>query len=97
MTCLIIFLHTLSDEILSFLGEGYKLNNIIESTGRIKWYNDLQGFGVIVDDTSGEEVFVHHSSVQLKAGSELEEGEPVRYQAFLGDRGYQACKVRSTK
>lgn len=79
------------------LGEGKKLNNILKSTGIVKWYNDSQGFGVIIDDTSGEEVFVHHSSVHLTCGSELEEGESVEYKAFLGDRGLQACKVRSIK
>lgn len=73
----------------AYLGEGSKLNSILESTGRVKWYNDLQGFGVIVDDKSGEEIYVHHSSVHVICGSELEEGEPVEYKAFLGDRGFR--------
>lgn len=63
-------------------------------TGRVKWFNDVQGFGIIVDDDNGGEVFVHHSALLPGAFDSLDEGQRVSFEAFQGNNGIQACVVR---
>jgi len=33
------------------------------STGKVKFFNETKGFGFIIDDNSGEEIFVHITGV----------------------------------
>lgn len=70
------------------------MNDTVKSTGRVKWFNDLQGFGIIVDDTSGDEVYVHHSAIIAPGQPNLHEGQQVQFEAYHSRRGIQACTVR---
>lgn len=63
-------------------------------TGRVKWFNDVQGFGIIVDEHNGEEVYVHHTALLPGVFSSLSEGQRVSFEAFEGSNGIQACAVR---
>lgn len=33
------------------------------NTGRVKWFNAKRGYGFIIDNTTSDEIFVHHSSI----------------------------------
>ena len=57
--------------------------------GRIKWFNNKKGFGFLSNCETGEDVFIHHSSIHLNEdtlSSEVNifktviEGEYVSYQ-----------------
>ncbi len=47
-------------------------------TGTVKWFNGKKGFGFISVE-SGEDVFVHHSSIERDGFRTLEEGEKVEF------------------
>ena len=56
-----------------------------ESTGTVKFFNTQKGFGFIVQDGGGEDVFVHISQVERAGLKGLAEGQTLRFS--LVDRG----------
>jgi len=67
--------------------EGEKLK------GKVKWFNDKKGFGFIGVE-NGEDVFVHHSSIQTDGFRTLAEGEEVEFEIEDGAKGKAARAVR---
>jgi CspA family cold shock protein len=54
-------------------------------TGTVKWFNDTKGFGFISRE-SGEDVFVHFSSIRGDGYRSLEEGKSVECVVVSGDK-----------
>ena len=65
----------------------------MKSKGRVKWFNEAQGFGFIVDENSGAEVYVHHTAISDPGYKNLTEGQQVRFEAFRSGPGFQAANV----
>jgi CspA family cold shock protein len=63
-------------------------------TGTVKWFNNDKGYGFIKRNGSGEDVFVHHSSIQASGYRTLNEGETVEFEVKQGPKGLQAENVR---
>ena len=49
------------------------------SSGTVKWFNNKKGFGFIVPDGGGQDVFVHISAVEKSGMQALQEGQKVTY------------------
>ena len=64
------------------------------ATGTVKWFNDAKGFGFITQDDGGEDVFCHHSAIQMEGFKTLKEGQKVQYEVTRGPKGLQAQNVR---
>jgi CspA family cold shock protein len=60
--------------------------------GVVKWFNDAKGFGFIEQET-GEDVFVHFSTIQGDGFKSLAEGEAVTFDVVQGAKGPQAANV----
>jgi len=60
--------------------------------GKVKWFNDAKGFGFIEQD-SGEDVFVHFSSIQMDGFKTLAEGQMVEFEVASGAKGLHASSV----
>src|SRR5215470_12140638 len=56
-----------------------------EGTGVVKFFNAQKGFGFVVRDDGGEDVFVHISAVEQAGLTGLAEGQPLGF--TLVDRG----------
>jgi CspA family cold shock protein len=63
------------------------------ASGKVKWFNNKKGFGFIVQDT-GEDVFVHQSSILGEGYRTLTEGEAVTFEVVTGERGMKAENVK---
>lgn len=54
--------------------------------GTVKWFNATKGFGFIAQE-NGEDVFVHHSAIQMNGYRELQEGQKVQFDVEKDPRG----------
>lgn len=48
-------------------------------SGKVKWYNATKGFGFILPDEGGPDIFVHVSAVERAGLNSLNEGQQVSY------------------
>lgn len=64
------------------------------TTGTVKWFNDAKGFGFIVPEEGGEDVFVHHSNIQGTGFKTLAEGQSVSFEMEQGQKGWSATNVQ---
>lgn len=62
-------------------------------TGQCKWFNVLKGFGFIVPNDGGQEVFVHQSVIQMSGFRSLAQNEVVEFECKQSDKGFEATKV----
>ena len=49
-------------------------------SGTVKWFNNKKGFGFIVPDGGGSDVFVHISAVEKSGLRGLNEGQKVTFE-----------------
>ena len=63
------------------------------STGTVKWFDARKGFGFIVPDEDGEDLFVHHSDIKAEGYTSLEDGQKVEYEIGEGKKGPCATNV----
>ncbi len=66
-------------------GRGMPAQVVGEGKGVVKFFNGQKGFGFIVRDDGGEDVFVHISAVEQAGLTGLAEGQPLGF--TLVDRG----------
>ena len=63
-----------------------------QMNGTVKWFNDTKGFGFLQAD-SGEEVFVHYSSLKSDGFRSLKDGHKVTCDVVDDKRGKKADNV----
>ena len=55
-------------------------------TGKVKWFNATKGFGFILPDEGGNDVFVHISAVEKSGLQGLQDDQPVEYELYHDER-----------
>ncbi len=63
------------------------------ATGTVKWFSAEKGYGFITPDDGGEDLFVHHTKIEVKGFRTLEDGQKVEYEAAQGRKGPEATNV----
>ena len=61
--------------------------------GTVKWFNATKGFGFIVPQDGGKDVFVHITAVQKAGMTGLNEGQKLSYEVEM-ERGKAAATNR---
>jgi CspA family cold shock protein len=64
-----------------------------ELTGKVKWFNAEKGFGFVVVDDGGKDVFVHISVVEKAGLRTLAEGQDVTMMVVPGRKGREAISI----
>jgi CspA family cold shock protein len=63
------------------------------ASGKVKWFDNKKGFGFIAQNT-GQDVFVHHTSITGGGFKTLNEGEEVSFDVIPSDKGLKAQNVQ---
>lgn len=64
------------------------------ASGTVKWFSDDKGYGFITPDGDDQDVFVHHSGIQMQGFRTLAEGQRVDFDVEPGKKGPAAVNVR---
>ena len=60
---------------------------------KVKWFDNKKGFGFIAQE-SGQDVFVHHTSIMGQGFKTLNEGDEVSFEVLPSDKGLKAQNVQ---
>jgi CspA family cold shock protein len=61
--------------------------------GTVKWFSNEKGYGFIARE-GADDVFVHHSKIEMEGYRSLTEGQRVEFEVEQGPKGPQATNVR---
>lgn len=65
-------------------------NNV---NGKVKWFNEGKGFGMLSTETVKEDVFVHYTEIKKDGFKTLKEGQAVSFDLVQGPKGKLAKNV----
>lgn len=63
------------------------------ATGTVKWFSEERGYGFIVPDEGGKDLFVHRSNIDTSSQS-LQDEQRVEFELGQGRKGAEATQVR---
>lgn len=63
------------------------------AVGKVKWFNNAKGFGFIVPEDGGEDIFAHYSTIQMEGYRSLKAGQQVKYDVTQGPKGLHAENI----
>ena len=61
------------------------------ATGTVKWFDATKGYGFIVPDEGGKDVFVHISAVERAGLQTLKDNQKISYELEEGRNGHMAA------
>lgn len=64
------------------------------TTGTVKRFNKIKGYGFITADGSDKEIFVHFSALTMTGYKELKEGQRISFTIANGEKGEFATNVQ---
>lgn len=62
--------------------------------GKVKWFNNAKGYGFILNEEGGEDLFVHYSAIQMDGYKTLKAGQEVSYEVVEGPKGLHAVNIQ---
>ncbi|HXT06628.1 MAG TPA: cold shock domain-containing protein [Roseiarcus sp.] len=65
----------------------------VSVSGKVKWFDDVKGFGFVASDDGGKDVFVHISVLGPSGISHLAEGQPVNMRVVVTPKGREAISL----
>jgi CspA family cold shock protein len=65
------------------------------STGQVKWFNNAKGFGFILPDGGGGDLFAHYSAITMDGYKTLKAGQNVSFDIVEGPKGLHAANIQA--
>ena len=62
------------------------------TTGTVKWFNSVKGYGFIQPEDGSSDAFVHFSAVESAGLDGLREGQKIQYELVPGRDGKSAAE-----
>lgn len=62
--------------------------------GTVKWFNNAKGFGFILPDGGGEDLFAHYSAIEMDGYKTLKAGQMVTFEVVQGQKGMHATQIK---
>ena len=66
----------------------------VKVIGKVKWFNDVKGFGFIEPEDGGKDLFCHQTEIQIEGFRTLQEGQQVEYELEETQKGPAARNVK---
>ena len=64
------------------------------ANGKVKWFNNAKGYGFVLAESVGEDLFAHYSSIQMDGYRTLRAGQDVTFDIQEGPKGLHAVNIR---
>ena len=61
--------------------------------GKVKWFNNAKGYGFILTEEGGEDLFAHFSAIQMDGYKTLKAGQDVQFEIVEGPKGLHAVNI----
>lgn len=65
--------------------------------GTVKWFNNAKGFGFILPQDGGEDLFAHYSAIEMDGYKTLKAGQSVVFEVIQGPKGLHATQIRNAE
>jgi len=65
------------------------------NTGQVKWFNNAKGFGFILSDQGGDDLFAHYSAIGMEGYKTLKAGQLVTFDIIEGPKGLHAANIHA--
>jgi CspA family cold shock protein len=63
------------------------------STGKVKYFNDLKGWGFISSEDAADSIYVHYTEIKMEGYKTLKPGQTVLFEVTDTDDGQRAENV----
>lgn len=64
------------------------------ANGKVKWFNNVKGYGFVVEDGKSDDLFAHFSTIQMDGYKTLKAGQSVHFDVIQGPKGLHAVNIR---
>ncbi|AWB35609.1 cold-shock protein [Orrella marina] len=64
------------------------------ATGVVKWFNSEKGYGFIMPDGGGKDLFAHYSEIRADGYKSLQENQKVSFEIGQGAKGPSATNIQ---
>jgi CspA family cold shock protein len=65
----------------------------IDLTGKVKWFDEVRGFGFVASDDLGKDVFIHVTTLGAAGVSSITEGQAVAMRVVETQKGREAIAI----
>ena len=63
------------------------------SKGKVKYFNEQKGWGILSGADPGQDVYVHYTAINMEGYKTLSEGQEVSYELLQSEQGPAARNV----